>query len=288
MKPISNPDKLYWSDDGITKQDLADFYAAVFPKLKPYVEDRMLTMERSPDGMLGQTFYQKEAPKGLPKDTPTKTIRHSNREVHYMLGGSLETQLAMVNFGSIPIHVWGSRADKERQPDWMVFDLDPSDGEFASSAKAGRLVKESLDHLGLTSFPKTSGSRGLHIFVPLKRGPDFDEVLTFARNLCDRLAAAHPDSLTLEARIQNRGDRVYLDSMRNGFGATVVSPYSVRRRPKAPFSMPLAWKDVKPTLDPSTFNLSTYKKRLSGPDPWADFFRSRQSLKSATTSLARI
>jgi len=284
MTAITHPDKLYWPDDGISKQDLADFYTAVFPKLKPYVVDRMLTMERCPDGMLGQCFYQKEAPKGL----PTKTIRHKNRDVNYIVGGSLETQLAMVNLGSIPVHIWGSRADCERQPDWMVFDLDPSSSEFSSAAKAGLLVKEALDHLGLTSFPKTSGSRGLHIFVPLRRGPDFDEVLAFARTLCDRLAAAHPDTLTVEARIQNRGDRVYLDSMRNGFGATVVSPYSVRRRPKAPFSMPLAWKDVKPTLNPSTFNLSTYKKHLTNHDPWQDFFASRQSLKSAAKSLKSI
>jgi len=285
---ITHPDKLYWPDDGITKQNLADFYAAVFPKLKPYVEDRMLSLERCPEGMRGQCFYQKEAPKGLPKDTPTKTIRDSNREVHYVLGGSLETQLALVNLGCIPVHVWGSRADRERQPDWMVFDLDPSSSEFSSAAKAGLLVKEALDHLGLTSFPKTSGSRGLHVFVPLRRGPDFDEVLNFARTLCERLAAAHPDTLTVEARIQKRGDRVYLDSMRNGFGATVVAPYSVRRRPKAPFSMPLAWKDVKPTLDPSTFNLATYKKHLAKRDPWEDFFRSRQSLKSAAKSLQSI
>lgn len=284
MTAITHPDKLYWPDDGISKQDLADFYTAIFPKLKPYLADRMLTMERCPDGMLGQCFYQKEAPKGL----PTKTIRHKNHDVNYIVGGSLETQLAMVNLGSIPVHVWGSRADREHQPDWMVFDLDPSSAEFSSAAKAGLLVKEALDHLGLRSFPKTSGSRGLHIFVPLRRGPDFDEVLAFARTLCDRLASAHPDTLTVEARIQNRGDRVYLDSMRNGFGATVVSPYSVRRRPKAPFSMPLAWKDVKPTLDPSSFNLSTYENYLTKRDPWEDFFGSRQSLKSAAKSLESI
>src|SRR5579871_2459311 len=105
MKPLSHPDKVFWPDEGYTKQDLADFYQAVFPRLRPYVDDRMLTMERSPDGMRGQTFYQKEAPKGLPADTPTKTIRHANRDVHYILGGLLETQLAMVNLGSIPIHV---------------------------------------------------------------------------------------------------------------------------------------------------------------------------------------
>jgi bifunctional non-homologous end joining protein LigD len=277
-KIITHPEKVFWPDEGFTKQDLAEFYEAVFPKLKPYVADRMLTMERCPDGMRGQCFYQKEAPKGLPKGTPTKQIRHANRNVNYVLGGSLETQLALVNLGCIPVHAWGSRAKNERKPDWMVFDLDPGTGEFADAARAGLLVKEALDELNLVSFPKTSGSRGLHVFVPLRVGPDFDEVLAFSRSICERLAAAHPKELTVEQRLEARGDRTYLDWLRNGFGATVVAPYSVRRRPKAPFSMPLRWSEVKPSLDPSTFNLSNYKKRLTKPDPWEKFFQTRQSL----------
>jgi len=184
--------------------------------------------------------------------------------------------------------VWGSRAQRERQPDWLVFDLDPGSGEFAPAAGAGLLVQEALDELGLASFPKTSGSRGLHVFVPLRVGPDFDEVLAFARAICERLAAAHPHELTVEQRIEARGDRVYLDWLRNGFGATVVAPYSVRRRPKAPFSMPLRWSDVKPSLDPSSFNLGNYKKRLTGPDPWEDFSQSRQSINSAANALRKI
>ncbi len=277
-KIITHPEKVFWPEEGFTKQDLAEFYEAVFPKLKPYVADRMLTMERCPDGMRGQCFYQKEAPKGLPKGTPTKQIRHANRNVNYVLGGSLETQLALVNLGCIPVHAWGSRAKNERKPDWMVFDLDPGTGEFADAARAGLLVKEALDELNLVSFPKTSGSRGLHVFVPLRVGPDFDEVLAFSRSICERLAAAHPKELTVEQRLEARGDRTYLDWLRNGFGATVVAPYSVRRRPKAPFSMPLRWSEVKPSLDPSTFNLSNYKKRLTKPDPWEKFFQTRQSL----------
>ena len=287
-KPISNPDKVYWPDEGFTKQDLAEFYEWVFPNLKPFVAGRLLTMERCPDGMRGQCFYQKAAPRGLPEGTPTQMIRHSNRNVNYVVGGSLETQLALVNLGCIPVHVWGSRADHERQPDWMVFDLDPSTGAFADAARAGRLVKQALDDVDLKSFPKTSGSRGMHVFVPLRLGPDFDEVLAFARELCERLAAAHPHELTVESRIEARGDRVYLDSLRNGFGATVVAPYSVRRRPKAPFSMPLDWSDVKPSLDPASFSLGNYKKSLAGSSPWADFFRSRQSLTSAAKSLRKL
>jgi bifunctional non-homologous end joining protein LigD len=238
--------------------------------------------------MRGGCFYQKEAPKGLPADTPIKVIQHQNRNVRYVVGGALETQIALVNLGCIPVHVWGSRASNPRKPDWVVFDLDPGSGEFADSAKAGLLFKEALDALDLVSFPKTSGSRGLHVFVPLRAGPDFDEVLPFAKELCDRLAAAHPKELTVEQRIEARKGRVYLDPFRNGFGATVVSPYSVRRREKAPFSMPLAWKDVKPSLVPSNFNLGNYEKRLAGPDAWKDFFTSRQSIKSAAKAVAKI
>lgn len=278
---LSHPDKVFWPDEGYTKLDIARFYQRVFPKLKPYVAGRLLTMERCPDGMRGNCFYQKEAPKGLPAGTPTQSIQHQKKSTNYVVGGALATQIALVNLGCIPVHVWSSRAARPRRPDWMVFDLDPGSGEFADAANAGLLVKDALDSVGLKSYPKTSGSRGLHVFVPLKVGPDCDEVLTFAREICERLAAEHPDTLTMEQRIEARKKRVYLDAFRNGFGATVVAPYSIRRRPKAPFSMPLSWAEVKPSLNPADFNLGNYAKLLAGPDPWADFFQHRQSLKTA-------
>ena len=278
-KMITHPDKVFWPDEGYNKLDVARFYEAVFPRLKPYVDDRLLTMERCPDGMRGECFYQKKAPKGLPPGTPTKLIHHENGDVEYVVGGALETQVALVNLGCIPVHVWGSRADRPEHPDWMVFDLDPGSGKFSDSAKAALLFKRALDDAGLVSFPKTSGSRGLHVFVPLRRGPSFEQVRSFATKLCERLAAEHPDTLTMEQRITARKGRVFLDTLRNSFGATVAAPYSVRRRPKASFSTPLGWKDVIAELDPSDFNLGNYKKRLSGADPWKNFFESRQSLK---------
>jgi len=278
-KLITHPDKVFWPDEGYTKLDVARFYEAVFPRLKPYVHDRLLTMERCPDGMRGECFYQKKAPKGLPSGTPTKLIHHESGNVNYVVGGSLETQIALVNLGCIPVHIWGSRAEHPGKPDWMVFDLDPGSGKFADSAEAGLLFKKVLDELGLVSFPKTSGSRGMHVFVPLRVGPSFDEVREFATRLSERLAAEHPGTLTMEQRIEARKGRVFLDAMRNSFGATVAAPYSVRRRPKASFSMPLRWKDVAPDLDPSDFNLGNYKKHLAGADPWKDFFQHRQSLE---------
>lgn len=283
-KLITHPDKVFWPEEGYSKLDLARFYDAVFDKLRPYVEDRPLSLERCPDGMQGQCFYQKAAPKGLPKGTPTHVIHHQNRDVEYVVGGLKETQLALTNLGCIPVHVWASRASYEQQPDWMVFDLDPTSGKFSDAAKAGLLIKKELDQLKLTSFPKTSGSRGLHVFVPLRVGPTYDEVLPFAKEICERLAAEHPKELTMEQRIEARGQRVYLDPFRNGFGATVVAPYSVRRREKAPFSMPLDWADVKPSLDPAKFNLGNYEKVLAGDDPWKNFFKSRQALNAKKAS----
>ena len=288
LEQITHPDKVFWPGEGYTKLDLARFYSAVFPRLQPYAADRLLTMERCPDGMRGECFYQKEAPKGLPAGTPTKLIHHEQRAVHYVVGGLLETELALVNLGCIPVHVWGSCASHPHQPDWVIFDIDPGSGEFADAARAGLLLKDALEAMGLVSFPKTSGSRGLHVFLPIQVGPDFDEVLPFAEEFGKRLAAAHPDTLTVEQRLEARRGRVYLDPFRNAFGATVVAPYSVRRREKAPFSMPLRWQDVKPSLDPSRFNLGNFEKRLAGSDPWQDFFKRRQIFGEAVKALHRI
>ncbi len=288
---ISNPDKLFWPEEGYRKLDLIEFYAEIFPKLRPYVNDRILTMERCPDGMLGECFYQKEKPKGMPPDTPTKRIRNvggSRAWTTYVVGGSLKTQLALANLGCIAVHVCGSRAKTFPKPDWMCIDIDPSSGQFRDAAPQAIRVKDALETLGLVPFVKTSGSRGLHVFVPLRLGPTADEVLRFAERLVKRIAAAYPNELTVEHSIAARGNRVYLDPFRNGSVQTVVAPYSVRRRPRAPVSTPLRWSEVSPTLDPSTFNMESMRDRIKKADPWADFFRSRQTLRSASNKLTSI
>ena len=288
---ISNPNKIFWPEEGYTKLQLIEFYADIFPKLLPYVKDRILSLERCPDGMRGSCFYQKEAPSSLPPGTPTKRIAHvgkSGKSTNYVVGGSLATQLALANLGCIAVHVSGSRASSLRKPDWVCFDMDPQSEKFSDAARAGLRLKEVLDMLKLESFPKTSGSRGLHVFVPLKPTTDVDEVLAFAESVVTRLAAQFPKELTVEHSIDARKQRVYLDPYRNGFGQTVVAPYSVRHRPKAPFSTPLSWSEVAPTLDPSELNLGNYAKRLSAPDPWQDFFKNRQSLTAAISALKKI
>ena len=260
--PVSNPDKLYWPDDGYTKLDLVRFYDDVFPWLKPFLRDRLLSLERCPDGMRGQCFYQKEKPNGLPKDTPTTPIEHSKGVTNYVVGGKRETQLALANLGCIALHLWGSRQQAPHQPDWLCFDLDPESGLFADAARAALRVKDALDALELESFVKTSGSRGVHVFVPLRVGPDADEVKDFAIALGAHLARAFPGELTDEGRIAKRKGRVYLDPFRNGFAQTVVGPYSVRRRPRAPVSTPLDWSELDPELDPADFNITNPIARL--------------------------
>jgi bifunctional non-homologous end joining protein LigD len=286
--PVTHPDKVFWPDEGYTKLDLAYFYNAIFPHLAPFVKDRLLTLERCPDGMRGECFYQREAPRGLPPGTPTKRIRDEKGSTRYVIGGSRATQLALVNLGCIAVHIWGSRAEAPRRPDWVCFDLDPTSGAFADAARAGLLVKNALDALDIASYPKTSGGRGLHVFVPIRVGPDAGEVLEFAETFVRHLAAAHPRDLTVEARIAARRGRVYLDPFRNGFAQTVVAPCSVRRRPKAPVSTPLDWSEVTSTLVPSDFNLGNFLERIEGSNPWKDFFKRRQSLDGAIRKIKRL
>jgi bifunctional non-homologous end joining protein LigD len=285
---VSNPDKVFWPDEGYTKLDLVRFYDFVFPKLQPWVKDRLLSLKRCPNGLLGQCFFQKEKPDSMPPDTPTKRIVHENGVRNYVVGGKRETQLLLANLGCIAVHVWGARATTPRQPDWLCFDLDPDSGKFADTARVAVKVREALEALRLVSYAKTSGKKGLHLFVPIRVGPDTDDVRGFAETLGAKLAAAYPKEMTMENSIARRKGRVYLDPFRNGFAQTVVSPFCVRRFPRAPVSTPLAWSEVKPTLDPGTFNISNFAQRLKKPDPWEDFWRSRQDLKPAIVALKRL
>jgi bifunctional non-homologous end joining protein LigD len=198
---VSHPDKVFWPDEGYTKLEVAEFYQAIFPALAPYVRDRVLSLERCPDGIRGECFFQKEKPKGMPPGTPAKRITHATggKSTNYVVGGSLATQLALVNLGCVAVHVMAGRARSPRKPDWVCFDLDPESGEFADSARAALYVKEGLDQLKLVSFAKTSGGRGMHVWVPIQSGSDADDVLAFAESFVGRVAAAHPKELTVRA-----------------------------------------------------------------------------------------
>lgn len=277
---ITNPAKLWWPHEKISKIDVARFYDDISDSILPWLKDRPLTAERCPDGMSGPCFFQKNFPTGLPAGVRTVPIpsESARKMVHYVVGGSRKTLLAMVNLGCIAVHVMNCRKDALARPDWLAFDLDPSSERFSDAAKAGKILWGLLEALGVASYPKTSGSRGLHVFVPLRRGPTQDEVRAFSASVGRMLAAKAPQLVTVEMSKTKRRGRVFADALRNAFGQTIVSPYSVRRRPLAPISTPLDWSEVDPKLDPSVFNIRTFERRLSGPNPWGDFWKKRQRL----------
>ncbi|HUQ41462.1 MAG TPA: non-homologous end-joining DNA ligase [Candidatus Limnocylindrales bacterium] len=271
---ISNAAKVWWPEEGITKGDIASFYHAISPLLLPWMRDRPLTAERCPDGMLGGCFYRKNFPEGnIPVAVPRVTLRadSTGKDVSYLVGGNLEALLGLVRVGCISMHVVPARVGHLHEPDWLALDMDPMSGTFADAAKAGLAVRKLLDEMKITSFPKTSGSRGLHVFVPLKPGQKDDKVVGFAVRIGEELARRNPDLVTMTHSKVARGTRVYADPFRNGYMQTIVSAYSVRRRPHAPVSTPLAWDEVTPKLDPARFTVRTFDRRLAKPDPWADF-----------------
>jgi len=280
---ISNANKVWWPEEGFTKGDIARYYDAISPLILPWMKDRPLTAERCPDGMLGGCFYRKNFPEGnIPVGAPRLRLRaeSTGKDVNYLVGGTLEALLGLVRVGCIAMHVMTSRVRSLREADWLVFDLDPSSGEFADSVRAGRALHALLDEHKLPSYPKTSGSRGLHVFVPLRPGHSQDDVTAFAVGVGEELARREPDLVTMEHRKNARGPRVYADPWRNVYLQTIVTPYSVRRRPHATVSTPLAWDEVTAKLDPTRFTIRTIEKRIGKTDPWKDFGRRAARLPS--------
>ena len=278
---ISNPDKVWWPDDDLTKLDVVQYYDDVASSLMlPWMKDRLLTAERCPDGIRGECFYQKDFSQGLPDGIPTKAVFSSsaNRTVHYVVGGSKKTLLALANLGCIAIHLMNCRARSQEHPDWLAFDLDPSSGEFADAARAGAVLLEILEEFKLRSFPKTSGGRGLHVFLPLRPGLTQEQVRAVAAAIGRDMAKRLPRLVTVEQSKSKRRGRVFVDTLRNAFGQTIVAPYSVRHRPHAPVSVPLEWDEVDPKLDPARYTIKTIERRLAASNPWAAFWKERQGL----------
>ena len=278
---ISNVDKVWWPEEGITKGDIARYYHAMSPLLLPWMRDRPLTAERCPDGMLGGCFYRKNFPEGnIPVGVPRLRLRaeSTGKDVNYLVGGTLEAVLGLVRVGCISMHVMNSRVPSMRDADWLAFDLDPSSGEFPDTIRAGIALRAILDEQGLASFPKTSGSRGLHLFLPLRAGHSQEDVTAFAVRIGEELARREPELVTMAHRKSARGLRVYADPFRNAYLQTIVAPYSVRRRPGATVSTPLAWDEVTARLDPRGFTMRTIEKRIANTDPWSGFKKRAQRL----------
>jgi len=277
---ITHADKLWFPEDRITKLEVARYYAAVAPRMLSWLNQRFLTAERCPDGIAGGCFFEKDFSDNLPAGVPTQAVlaESAGKNVHYVVGGSKETLLSLVNLGCIAIHIMNCRVASLDRPDWLAFDLDPSTGQFHDAAKAASLLRELLNELRLRSFPKTTGGRGLHILVPLQRGMNQEQVRHFAYSISQEMASRSPTTITVEMRKAKRQNRVFADWLRNAFGQTIVAPYSLRCRPGAPVSTPLDWDEVRSELNPSRFNIRTIQHRLEGNDPWAEFWRCRQTL----------
>ena len=277
---ITHPTKLWFPAERITKLEVAQHYAVVAPRLLPWLNQRLLTAERCPDGISAGCFFEKNFAKGLPAGIPTCSVPagSTGKTVHYVVGGAKETLLALVNLGCVAIHIMNCEAGSLDQPDWLAFDLDPSSGQFRDAAKAASVLRKLLEELRIRSFPKTTGGRGLHVLVPLRRGPNQEKVRLVARSISQEMARQSPITITVQMRKAERQNRVFSDWLRNAFGQTIVAPYSVRCRPGAPVSTPLHWDEVSLELDPSHFNIRTIPRRLEAADPWADFWRHRQDL----------
>jgi bifunctional non-homologous end joining protein LigD len=288
--PITDPAKIWFPEERITKLDLAQYYAVVAPRMLPWLNKRLLTAERCPDGITASCFFEKNFAKGLPAGVPTCPVpaESTGKTVHYVVGGAKETLLALVNLGCVAIHIMNCEVGSLDQPDWLAFDLDPSSGEFCDAAKAAGVLREVLQELRIRSFPKTTGGRGLHVLVPLRQGPNQEQVRLVAHSVSQEMARRSPTMITVQARKTERQNRVFADWLRNAFGQTIVAPYSVRCRAGAPVSTPLHWEEVSPRLDPSQFNIRTIQRRLEAADPWADFWQHGQVLpKSANAAAER-
>jgi bifunctional non-homologous end joining protein LigD len=269
---IENPDKVLFPDAGITKQDLADYYAAVADPLLAYAEARPLTLRRFPDGIEADGFFQQhhrgDLPESLPPQ-PAPTADGSGEIVHITVAAAAGLA-ALANLAAVELHGWLARAPKLDRPDRLIFDLDPPGGDFAAVRDGARRVAALMDELGLAPHLTTTGSRGLHVVAPLTPTLGFDRVRELARAMAARLAERYPDTLTTAQRKDKRGGRLYLDVMRNAYGQTAVLPYSPRAKPGAPVATPLDWDELGRIGDAQAYDIRSIPRRLGQKqDPWA-------------------
>jgi bifunctional non-homologous end joining protein LigD len=286
---LSNLDKPFWPDEGITKGDLVRYYQAVAPVLVPHLRDRPFTMRRYPDGAYGKAFFQKDAPKHMPEWIPTFRALVSTRDkprtkkwVDFPLVGDELALLWMVNMGCIDMNTWYSRIDRPERPDFVLFDLDPTpEVPWSQTVEVAVILKELLDALELASFPKTSGGKGFHVLVPIERRSTFEDTRAFAELVAAAIARAHPKLATTEwSKAKRRG--VLIDANQNGEGKTIASAYSVRPKPNAPVSTPLTWEEVNDKLNPSIYTMAVVRERIrEHGDLYAGMLTTRQSLQQA-------
>lgn len=276
---VTNLRKLFWPKLGLTKRDLLQYYADVAPVLLPHIADRAMVMKRYPDGADGTFFFMKRAPHPRPAWVRTCAIDHgSNGVIAFPVIDDLPSLLWVVNLGCIDLNQWYGRCDDPDRPDYVHFDLDPGEQvPFARVRDAALLVRGALDTLGMTPLVKTSGSKGLHVYVPIVRGPVQKQVWTFAKALAVELARRHPALMTSEYRRDRRPTgRVLVDYNQNASGRTLASVYSVRPTPRATVSMPVSWDDVESGVEIDDFRLDNVPALVAQHgDRWRPLLRSR-------------
>ncbi len=281
---VGNERKILFPKSKITKGELIEYYRRIAPIMIPYMKDRPLTMQRFPQGIDEEGFYQKDAPDYFPKWIKFKSIKKkADGYVRYVVCNNAATLVYLANQACITPHLWLSKIDKLRYPDRMIFDLDPSGRDFNLVRKAAKQLKSILDQLELPSFVMTTGSRGLHIVIPLKRGHHFDWVRSFARDIAELIVQQSPRQFTLEIRKVKRRGRVFIDILRNAYGQTGVAPYAVRPKPGAPIATPITWKEAfNPRLTPQRYTIKNIFRRLAQKDdPWQDINKFACSLSKA-------
>ena len=286
---ITHPDRVVFPDDGITKQQVVDYYRAVMPWLLPAIADRPTSTIRCPGGIGSPCFFQKHVMAGLEHVGTAKLKEETGAQAVYLYPRDAAGVIELVQFGAVEFHPWGSHIGSPDIADRVVFDLDPGeDVEWRRVIAAARMVRGFLDELGLVSFVRTTGGKGLHVVVPLNPGADWVTVKSFARGFAETLAQLHPLEFVATASKRFRRGKIYVDYLRNGRGATAVASYSLRSRPGAPVAVPLRWEELGKLKSGNAFDLFTVPKRLARlrKDPWEGIDALKQDLEAVNDALA--
>ncbi len=258
---LTSADRVVFPKSGITKGEVFRYYEQLAPQLVTALSGRPLSLQQWPKGIADKGFFRQQVHRP-PEWATTVLIQHQPREVRHLIADRPETLLWLANQNAYTLHMWSSRVPHLSEPDWVVFDLDPGDGTWEELIRLATTLRGLLEELNLTSVPKTSGKRGLHILVPVARGHTYQDTLDFASAVSTTLARGLPELATVERSVAKRNGRLYLDALQNGEGKTLVAPYTVRALEGAPVSAPLRWSEVTNALDPAAFNIKTMPKRL--------------------------
>jgi bifunctional non-homologous end joining protein LigD len=278
---ITRPGKILFPDGEVTKRDLVDYYRRIAPHILPHVKDRPLMLERYPDGIRGARIVQKSVSSYYPGWIKTATVKKVGGVLRQVVCENAAALAYLANQASITLHIWLSRLQRPDHPDQMIFDLDPSGADFEPVRDTAHALREKLTEHGMPAFVKSTGSRGVHVTVPLKPDTDFDSVRAFARELAELVASEDPKHRTMEQRKSERRGRVFLDTNRNAYAQTAVAPYAVRARAGAPIAVPISWRELdERDFRPDGVTIRTVFDRLKRlDDPWKDLWQSAVSLR---------